>query len=120
MRRDNVDLTEEKLLEYTDAPTSEMAVAADPRSCPVCGHTLPKDAKNCDRCNWVRPPNAETAARLVAYLMLGAGRDVTGKLISALWDRWDVLHRNPDVLAHRDVFTLRHVVPRERNLSLDG
>ena len=61
MRRDNVDLTEEKLLEYTDAPTSEMAVAADPRSCPVCGHTLPKDAKSCDRCNWVRPPNAETA-----------------------------------------------------------
>ena len=38
-----------------------MAVAADPRSCPVCGHTLPKDAQRCDRCNWVRTSNAETA-----------------------------------------------------------
>jgi NAD(P)-dependent dehydrogenase (short-subunit alcohol dehydrogenase family) len=64
--------------------------------------------------------NAETAARLVTYLTLGAGRDVTGKLISAVWDRWDALHRNPAVLAHRDVFTLRRVVPKERNLSLDG
>ena len=50
-----------------------MAVAADPRSCPVCGHTLPKDAKSCDRCNWVRPPEAETAegkaSDLVAVLL---------------------------------------------------
>jgi NAD(P)-dependent dehydrogenase (short-subunit alcohol dehydrogenase family) len=64
--------------------------------------------------------NAETAARLVTYLTLGAGRDVTGKLISAAWDRWASLHRNPAVLAHKDVFTLRRVVPEERNLNLDG
>ncbi len=38
-----------------------MAVAADPRSCPVCRHTLPKDAQRCDRCNWVRTSNEETA-----------------------------------------------------------
>jgi len=64
--------------------------------------------------------NAETAARLVTYLTLGAGREITGKLISAVWDRWDTLHRNPAVLEHKDVFTLRRVVPEERNLSLDG
>jgi len=64
--------------------------------------------------------SAEEAARLVTYLTLGAGRDITGKLISAVWDRWDALHRNPDVLAHKDVFTLRRVVPEERNLKLDG
>jgi NAD(P)-dependent dehydrogenase (short-subunit alcohol dehydrogenase family) len=64
--------------------------------------------------------NAETAARLVTYLTLGAGRFVTGKLISAVWDRWDVLHRNPAVLAHKEVFTLRRVVPEQCNLTLDG
>jgi NAD(P)-dependent dehydrogenase (short-subunit alcohol dehydrogenase family) len=63
--------------------------------------------------------NAETAAELVTYLTLGAGRDVTGKLISAVWDRWDILHRHPDVLAHKDLFTLRRVVPEERNIRLD-
>jgi NAD(P)-dependent dehydrogenase (short-subunit alcohol dehydrogenase family) len=63
--------------------------------------------------------NAEKAARLVVYLALGEGRDVTGKLISAVWDRWDCFHRHPEVVAHKDVFTLRRILPEERNLSLD-
>lgn len=48
-------------MEYTDAPTSEMALAADPRSCPICGHTLAGDAKRCDQCGWLRGSTAETA-----------------------------------------------------------
>jgi short-subunit dehydrogenase len=63
--------------------------------------------------------NAEKAARLVVYLTIGDGRDVTGKLISAVWDRWDCLHRYPKVLAHKDVYTLRRILPEERDLSLD-
>ena len=63
--------------------------------------------------------NAEKAARLVVYLTLGEGRDVSGKLISAVWDRWDCFHRHPEVAAHKDVFTLRRILPEERNLSLD-
>src|ERR1700682_50111 len=49
------------LLEYTDAPTSEPAVAADAMTCPLCGHVLPKNAENCGRCDWVRTPDADTA-----------------------------------------------------------
>jgi NAD(P)-dependent dehydrogenase (short-subunit alcohol dehydrogenase family) len=63
--------------------------------------------------------NAEIAARLVVYLTLGEGRDVTGKLVSAVWDQWDCFHRHPEVVAHKDVFTLRRILPQERNLSLD-
>jgi NAD(P)-dependent dehydrogenase (short-subunit alcohol dehydrogenase family) len=63
--------------------------------------------------------NAKKAARLVVYLTIGEGRDVTGKLISAVWDRWDFLHRCPEVVTHKDVFTLRRILPAERNLSLD-
>ena len=63
--------------------------------------------------------NAEKAARLVVYLTIGEGRDVTGKLISAVWDRWDCLHRYPAVLAHKDVFTLRRILPEERDLGLE-
>lgn len=55
--------------------------------------------------------NAEKAARLVAYLTLGEGRDVTGKLISAVWDAWESLHRYPEVVTHKDNFTLRRVLP---------
>jgi 3-oxoacyl-[acyl-carrier protein] reductase len=63
--------------------------------------------------------NAQKAARLVVYLTVGEGRDVTGKLISAVWDRWESFHRYPEVVAHKDVFTLRRILPEERNLSLD-
>src|SRR5207249_9397837 len=63
--------------------------------------------------------SAEKAARLVAYLTFGEGQDITGKLISAVWDRWEELHRHPEVVAHKDVFTLRRVLPEERSLSLD-
>jgi hypothetical protein len=48
-------------LEYTDAPTIEPAVTADTMSCPLCGHVLPKDAKSCDRCDWMRAPDTDTA-----------------------------------------------------------
>jgi len=63
--------------------------------------------------------NAEKAARLVVYLTVGEGRDVTGKLISAVWDRWDCFHRYPEVVAQKDAFTLRRILPEERNLVLD-
>jgi hypothetical protein len=48
-------------LEYTDAPTSEPALAADAMRCPLCGHTLPKGAENCDRCDWVHTHDTDTA-----------------------------------------------------------
>jgi 3-oxoacyl-[acyl-carrier protein] reductase len=63
--------------------------------------------------------NAEKAARLVVYLTLGEGRDVTGKLISAVWDRWESFHLYPEAVAHKDNFTLRRILPKEPNLSLD-
>jgi NAD(P)-dependent dehydrogenase (short-subunit alcohol dehydrogenase family) len=63
--------------------------------------------------------NAQKTARLVAYLTLGEGRDITGKLISAVWDRWECFHLHPEVVTHKDAFTLRRVLPQERHLSLD-
>lgn len=44
-------------MEYTDAPPTE---AAETMRCPLCGHTLPKDAVQCDRCDWTRAED-ETA-----------------------------------------------------------
>jgi NAD(P)-dependent dehydrogenase (short-subunit alcohol dehydrogenase family) len=47
------------------------------------------------------------AAELIAYLVAGEGRDVTGKLISAVWDDWRNLHRRSDLST--DIFTLRRI-----------
>jgi NAD(P)-dependent dehydrogenase (short-subunit alcohol dehydrogenase family) len=56
---------------------------------------------------------AQKTAKLVAYLVAGPGRDVTGKLISTLWDPWSELHKNWDDLRSSDVFTLRRIVPAD-------
>ena len=48
-------------MEYTDAPTSEPPVSAETMACPLCGHILPLDAQACDRCDWVRAPDTQTA-----------------------------------------------------------
>lgn len=48
-------------MEYTDAPTSLPALDADSMNCPLCGHVLPKGAESCDRCDWVRSPDTDTA-----------------------------------------------------------
>ena len=48
-------------MEYTDAPITELPVSADMMTCPLCGHVMPKDAEACDRCDWVRTPDADTA-----------------------------------------------------------
>jgi hypothetical protein len=49
-------------LEYTDAPpTKGKTVDSDKMTCPLCGHLLPKDARSCDRCDWTRQEESETA-----------------------------------------------------------
>ena len=80
-------------MEYTDAPASEPVIAADSMNCPLCGHVLPKDAKSCDRCDWVRGPDTQTAegqaSDLVAVMLSvipGLGHVYKGyKLIGLLF-----------------------------------
>jgi 3-oxoacyl-[acyl-carrier protein] reductase len=52
---------------------------------------------------------AERAAELVTYLVLGKGRDITGKFISAAWDDWQHLHESPQP---EDLYTLRRIAPQ--------
>jgi 3-oxoacyl-[acyl-carrier protein] reductase len=57
----------------------------------------------------------ETGAALAVYLASAESDGITGRLLSAVWDPWR------DLQAHRadldgDVYTLRRIVPRDRNL----
>jgi 3-oxoacyl-[acyl-carrier protein] reductase len=61
--------------------------------------------------------NAVQAAKLVAYLVAGAGSEVTGKLLSAVWDPWRELHCHWDAIRDSDVYTLRRILPGDRRLE---
>jgi 3-oxoacyl-[acyl-carrier protein] reductase len=59
----------------------------------------------------------ERVCRLVLFLASEAGRGITGKLVSAVWDRWEDWPAHAAELATSDVYTLRRIVGRDRGMS---
>jgi NAD(P)-dependent dehydrogenase (short-subunit alcohol dehydrogenase family) len=62
----------------------------------------------------------EKGASLAVYLASAESDGITGRLISAVWDPWPTLHEHVEGLRETDVYTLRRIVPEDRDLELDG
>lgn len=58
-----------------------------------------------------------SAANLVLFLCVGAGRGITGKLISAVWDNWQEWPKHAKDLVESDVYTLRRIAGRDRGFD---
>jgi NAD(P)-dependent dehydrogenase (short-subunit alcohol dehydrogenase family) len=58
-------------------------------------------------------PLAKGAA-LAVYLGSPVSDGITGRLLSAAWDRWSNLAGHKDALARSDIYTLRRIVPKDR------
>jgi NAD(P)-dependent dehydrogenase (short-subunit alcohol dehydrogenase family) len=58
-------------------------------------------------------PLAKGAA-LAVYLGSPVSDGITGRLLSAAWDRWRDLARHKDALARSEIYTLRRIVPKDR------
>jgi len=80
-------------MDYTDAPTTQAAPSeAEKMPCPYCGHLLPKDAKNCDQCDWTRSATqtaegkASDAMAVLLSVIPGLGHIYKGhRLAGFLW-----------------------------------
>ena len=53
-------------------------------------------------------------AELAVFLASPASDGITGRLISAVWDRWEDLPLHRDDLTKSDIFTLRRITPSDR------
>lgn len=53
-------------------------------------------------------------AGLAVFLASRASDGITGRLISAIWDRWEELAEHRDDLGKSDIFTLRRILPADR------
>ena len=60
------------------------------------------------------------AAALCAWLCSPASGAITGRLISARWDRWRELAGHADDLAGTDIYTLRRIVPADRGRNWEA
>jgi NAD(P)-dependent dehydrogenase (short-subunit alcohol dehydrogenase family) len=57
------------------------------------------------------------AAELCAFLASSDSDGITGKLISSVWDPWRKLPAHVSSLENSDIYTLRRIVPKDRNMS---
>jgi len=58
----------------------------------------------------------EKGASLAAFLASAESDGITGRLLSAVWDDWEHLPERRAALEKSDVFTLRRIVPKDRDL----
>ena len=57
----------------------------------------------------------------LALFLAGPESDgITGRLISARWDAWRDLAAHREELGASDIFTLRRIVPRDRDKTWGG
>ncbi len=55
------------------------------------------------------------AIRLCEYLSTSNSDGITGRLISAIWDPWKKFNLYKKKLNNSDIYTLRRIIPEERN-----
>jgi UDPglucose 6-dehydrogenase len=53
-------------------------------------------------------------ATMLELLISAAGDNISGRLISTLWDPWETLSQHRKELSKTDIFTLRRIVPEDR------
>jgi NAD(P)-dependent dehydrogenase (short-subunit alcohol dehydrogenase family) len=59
----------------------------------------------------------EKAAQLCTFLLSGASDGISGRLLSAVWDPWQKLPNHLEELRKSDVYTLRRIVPADREVN---
>ncbi len=57
----------------------------------------------------------DVGAGLALFLASAASDGITGRLLSAVWDDWETLPQQREELRDSDIFTLRRIVPRDRD-----
>lgn len=57
------------------------------------------------------------AVDLISFLASDKSNGITGKLISANWDNWNEFPGHTDELNNSDVYTLRRIAGRDRNIG---
>jgi NAD(P)-dependent dehydrogenase (short-subunit alcohol dehydrogenase family) len=59
----------------------------------------------------------DNVANLLIFLSSNSGKDITGKLISAVWDNWGNWLNHLDQLNSSDIYTLRRITGKDRDID---
>lgn len=62
----------------------------------------------------------ELGADLCVYLASNESDGITGKLISAPWDRWKDLAQHREELKNSDIYTMRRIIEKDRGMNWEA
>ncbi|MCX6690689.1 MAG: SDR family NAD(P)-dependent oxidoreductase [Methanoregula sp.] len=77
------------------------------------------EIENAQQISKENPQAEKRAADLVHFLTTDSCNQINGKLISAMWDPWEKLPYIAQDIRSNDVYTLRRIRPKERNLTFE-
>jgi 3-oxoacyl-[acyl-carrier protein] reductase len=60
----------------------------------------------------------EKAPELALYIASKYRPELNGKVISAIWDNWNKISKNADKIADSDIYNMRRIIPKDRNIEL--
>jgi NAD(P)-dependent dehydrogenase (short-subunit alcohol dehydrogenase family) len=60
----------------------------------------------------------QKAVALISFLLSAESDGISGRLLSAPWDKWADLPARSKILANSDVYTLRRIVPEDRGIVM--
>jgi len=61
----------------------------------------------------------DAGAGLCVFLLSPESDGISGRLISAIWDKWKDLPAHAEELRRGDIYTLRRIVPKDRGSDWD-
>jgi NAD(P)-dependent dehydrogenase (short-subunit alcohol dehydrogenase family) len=82
-------------------------------------HAGSSEIESVQHINKENPHTEKRAADLVHFLTTDSCNQINGKLISAIWDPWEKLPDIAQDIRNNDIYTLRRILPKERNLMLE-
>ena len=60
----------------------------------------------------------EKAPELALFIAIQNRKEFNGRVISAIWDNWDKISNQKGMIINTDVFQMRRIVPKDRDIEL--
>ena len=85
----------------------------------TAGKDITNEKEYIDALNYInkKDQNFNAVNELLLFLTTNKAKNITGKLISAVWDKWQDWPDNVDKLSNSDLYTLRRITARDKNMD---
>ncbi len=122
-----VRLSENFAIELSEYNISVTAISPGAVNTKMFDEQLKADKESIGESNWNAlqdrlnsgGDSIEKAPELALFIASKTRKELSGRVISAIWDDWEHISKNKDKIIGTDVFQMRRIVPKDRDLELE-